>query len=223
MAHVGALGGSNAVCEAAFRQIGVIQAKSIDQMVGIAAAFSTQPLPKGKKVGIMTIGGGLGVVTSDYLGEEGIEIPPLLESEVEHLDQFLPPHWSKANPVDTTDGAIDARVFSEITETLLKKENIDGIILIGLGMREAFGKLHYLPELGDLVSQEEVRTAQELEKLMDKYQKPILAVKIYAAEDSPTVAELRQRGIPVYETPQDGAAAYNSLVKYYDYQKNNLK
>nr|MDO8080026.1 acetate--CoA ligase family protein [Candidatus Freyarchaeota archaeon] len=223
MAHVGALAGSNEICEAVFRQTGIIRAKSIDQMVGIAAAFSTQPLPKGRKVGILTIGGGWGVVTSDYLGEAGIEIPPLLENEVKHLDQYLPPHWSRGNPIDTTDGAFESKVLGEITETLLKKENIDGVILIGPGIREAFAKHHYLPELFEFVSQEEIQTAKELEKLLDKYQKPILAVKIYALEDSPAVEELKQRGIPVYETPQDVAAAYTSLVKYYDYQKNNLK
>ncbi len=222
MAHVGAMTSSNEICEAVFRQTGIIQVKNIDQMVGIAAAFSTQPPPKGKKVGILTIGGGWGVITSDYLGAAEIQIPPLLENEVEHLNQYLPPHWSKGNPVDTTDGAFDSRVLSEIVETLLKKENIDGVILIGPGMREAFGKIHYLPEISEFASQQEIQLAKELEKLLDKYQKPILTLKIYALEDSPAVEELKQRGIPVYETPQDGVAAYESLVKYYDYQKNNL-
>ncbi|MEM2957999.1 MAG: acetate--CoA ligase family protein [Candidatus Jordarchaeaceae archaeon] len=221
MAHVGALAGSNEICEAVFRQTGIIRTKSIDQMVGIAAAFSTQPLPKGRKVGILTIGGGWGVVTSDYLGEAGIEVPPLLEEEVQHLDQYLPPHWSRGNPIDTTDGAFDSKVLSEIMETLLKKENIDGAILIGPGMREAFGKIHYLPEIGELASQMEIQLAKELEKLLDKYQKPIIAIKIYAPEDSPAVEELKQRGIPVYETPQDGAAAYEALIKYYEYQKSS--
>ena len=223
MAHVGALAGSTEICEAVFRQTGVIQAKSIHEMVGIAAAFSTQPLPKGRKVGILTIGGGWGVITSDYLGEAGIEIPPLQENEIEHLDQYLPPHWSRGNPVDTTDGAFDSKVLSEITETLLKKENIDGLIIIGPGMREAFGKIHPLPEVGEIATQLEVQLAEELEKLLDKYQKPIITIKIYAPDDSPAIEELKQRGIPVYETPQDGVAAYTSLVKYYEHQKRNLQ
>ncbi len=92
MAHVGALAGSNEICEAVFRQTGVIQSKDLYQMVGIAAAFSTQPFPKDRKVGILTVGGGFGVITSDYLENSGIEIPPLLESEVECLNLYLPPH-----------------------------------------------------------------------------------------------------------------------------------
>ncbi|MHA1643577.1 MAG: CoA-binding protein, partial [Candidatus Freyarchaeota archaeon] len=60
-------------------------------------------------------------------------------------------------------------------------------------------------------------------KLLDKYQKPIITIKIYARDDSPAIEELKQRGIPVYETPQDGAAAYTSLVKYYELQKRNLQ
>lgn len=222
MAHVGAMAGANEICEAVFRQTGIIQVKNIDQMVGIAAAFSTQPLPKGKKVGIMTIGGGWGVITSDYLGEAGLEIPSLTNNEIEYISQYLPPHWSKGNPIDTTDGAFSSKALSDIIETLLKKENIDGVVLIGPGMREAFAKIHYLPEIGELASQQEIELAKELEKLLDKYQKPILTVKIYALDDSPVIEDLKQRGIPVYETPQDGVAAYHSLVKYYDYQKNNF-
>ncbi len=222
MAHVGALAGSNEICEAVFRQTGVIQSKNLYQTAGIAAAFSTQPLPKGRKIGILTIGGGFGVITSDYLGNAGIEIPPLLENEIEHLNQYLPVHWSKGNPIDTTDGAFSSKILSDIVETLLKKENIDGIIIIGPGIREAFGKIHYIPEIGEIASQQEVQLAEELEKLLDKYQKPILTVKIYALENSPAIKELKQRGIPVYDTPQDGVAAYESMVKYYEYQKNNL-
>jgi acetyltransferase len=222
MAHVGALAGSNEICEAVFRQTGIIRAKTIDQMVGIAAAFSTQPLPKGRKVGILTVGGGWGVVTSDYLGEVGVEIPPLLQSEVEYLDQYLPSHWSRGNPIDTTDGAFESQVITKCAETLLKKENIDGVIIIGSGIKEAFGKIHYNSEISEYITQEEIQTAKDLEKLLDKYQKPILTIKIYALDDSPAVEELKQRGIPVYETPQDGVAAYESLVKYYEYQKNNL-
>ncbi|MFB0562763.1 MAG: acetate--CoA ligase family protein [Candidatus Lokiarchaeia archaeon] len=222
MAHVGALAGSNEICEAVFRQTGVIQSKNLYQMAGIAAAFSTQPLPKGRKIGILTIGGGFGVITSDYLGNAGIEIPPLLENEIEHLNQYLPPHWSRGNPIDTTDGAFESKVLSDIVETLLKKENIDGIIIIGPGIREAFGKIHYIPEIGEIASQQEVQLAEDLEKLLDKYQKPILTVKIYASENSPAIKELKQRGFPVYDTPRDGVTAYESMVKYYEYQKNNL-
>ncbi len=217
-AHVGALAGSDEVFNAVTKQTGMVRARTVEQLMGIAAAFSTQPLPKGRKVGIVTVGGGWGVVVADALGVGGGELVELTEEEVEYLNRFLPPHWSRQNPVDTTDGAFDPEVLVKCTEILIRKEEVDGVIVVGVGIIEAFVNLMVKDEdLRELGVQSEVNIAERIVKLRDRYQKPVLAATIYAERDSRVVEALKEMGMPVYDSPHTVASAFLAMAEYHDH------
>ena len=66
----------------------------------MAEVLSKQPRPNGPRLAIVTNAGGPGVLATDMLVKEGGEIAPLSEESIRRLDQFLPVHWSRDNPVD---------------------------------------------------------------------------------------------------------------------------
>ncbi|WP_297523562.1 CoA-binding protein, partial [Thermococcus sp.] len=97
--HTGSLAGSWKIYEAAFKQGGVLIAETIDDMLSMARAF-TQPLPRGKRVAIMTNAGGPGVLTADEIDKRGLKLANLEEKTIEELRSFLPPMAAVKNPVD---------------------------------------------------------------------------------------------------------------------------
>jgi acetate---CoA ligase (ADP-forming) len=91
--HTGALAGSDAVYSAAFKQAGVIRAEDEEELCDVAVAYLNQPLPAGKRVGILTMGGGFGVVTAETCEKEGLRIGALEAQTVEKYNAILPPRW----------------------------------------------------------------------------------------------------------------------------------
>ena len=98
LSHTGALAGSYAVFRAICSQANIIVANTIDEMVDIAGLLLSQPEIKGKRIGIVTQGGGLGVISADLCEAAGLMIPPLEEDLVRMLDAYLPPFWSRRKP-----------------------------------------------------------------------------------------------------------------------------
>ena len=98
--HTGALSGADEIYSAAFRQAGVIRADDEEEVCGTAAAILTQPLPRGNRVGIVTMGGGFGVVTAEACEKDGLHIAPLQPRTIKKLNEILPSRWSHSNPVD---------------------------------------------------------------------------------------------------------------------------
>jgi acetyltransferase len=115
--HTGALTGSDEVLSAAFRRCGVLQVDSIDDLFNMAEILSKQPRPKGKKLIILTNAGGPGVLATDAVTQTGGELADLAEETVDALNQCLPPHWSKGNPIDIL-GDADAQRYAQ-SATLL--------------------------------------------------------------------------------------------------------
>ena len=141
--HTGSLAGSELMNDVAFRQVGVIRASNGTEMLELVKAFSLLPIPKGNRVGIVTGGGGAGVLAADACGKVGLELPDLPKEIVDELSEFLPPFWSHGNPIDITAsggvGGSDGADFSAITkslETLLKCDDIDSVICMGVNFSD---------------------------------------------------------------------------------------
>jgi len=104
-AHTGALAGDDRVYDAIFREMAVIRVYSVEELVDVAlliASVGTDRLPRGPGVGIVTFGGGNGVLAADQCAQSGLSTPPLAPSSVERLKQLLVPVASAANPMDLT-------------------------------------------------------------------------------------------------------------------------
>ncbi|WXG43516.1 MAG: CoA-binding protein [Promethearchaeati archaeon SRVP18_Atabeyarchaeia-1] len=219
--HVGALAGSDKVVSAALKASGAIRADSVAKMFDLATAFSTQPIPRGPNLGIVTFGGGVGVQFMDHADRLNLKVPPLENGEVESLSKILPKYWSHTNPVDTSDGAFGEGILSTCAETLLKQDYIDGVIVIGIGLLEAFTEVLHDAIITQMGTKRELDEAKLLAELKHRYGKPIIGLTIHANEDSKVLQYLRgDGGVPVYEDPQTAAQAIRAMLDYRDYLKH---
>ena len=108
--HTAALASSDTAVEALFRQAGVIRADTLEELVDAAALLSSQPLPRGRRVGVLTNAGGLGILCADACARAGLELPELGAETQAALRPLLPDDASLANPVDLLGSATGADV-----------------------------------------------------------------------------------------------------------------
>ena len=115
--------------EALFRQAGVIRADTFEEMFDVASLFVHQPLPKGKRVAILTNAGGPGILCADACEAEGLEIPIFTEETQAKLREFLVPAASVTNPVDMVASA-SADDYERALPLMLEDPNIDAVVVI---------------------------------------------------------------------------------------------
>ncbi len=116
--HTGSLAGNYQVYQAAFRQAGIIPVFTIQEAFDVAELLASEGYPKGNRALVVTTAGGFAVMASDYADWYGISLPPLPEEMIKALDEFLPPMWSRENPLDIIgDGGAEryARVFDVLS------------------------------------------------------------------------------------------------------------
>jgi len=127
--HTGTLAGSTRAYDAAFKQTGVIRAKTIKDLFNFAIAFAHQPLPKGNKIVIITNAGGPGIMASDACEENKMQLAKIDIQTVEILKSFLPSAANFYNPVDVLGDALADR-YGKTFEIILKDKNVNAIIVI---------------------------------------------------------------------------------------------
>jgi acetyl coenzyme A synthetase (ADP forming)-like protein len=127
--HTAALAASDVAVEALFRQTGVIRAETLEEMFDLAALLSSQPLPAGRRVGIVTNAGGPGILCADACEAGGLTIPELSEKTRTALATFLPPAASTANPVDLIASASPEQ-YRRSVATILGSGEVDALIAI---------------------------------------------------------------------------------------------
>ena len=219
--HSGAMAGVNAVYEAAFRQAGITWASTTEEMLEWAAAFSSLPLPRGNRVGILTRGGGWGVITADACNEIGLEVPPLDETIIQAMDAFLPRYWSRGNPVDMV-ATLGMEAYIKCLELLISWEKVDAVISLSgdtallnavlsdaKKRAEAFLPPEKMEKVMQLASASRTQIYQRIGELMEKYQKPIFAVG--ANPPAFTFAQFRN--------PERAAKAAGKLYQYFRYRQ----
>jgi acetyltransferase len=114
--HTGAMAGEDAVYDAAFKRAGIVRVDTIQDLFDCAELMAKQVRPRGPRLAIVTNGGGPGVMATDTLARYGLEPAPL-DRETCRLDAFLPPFWSRSNPIDIL-GDASAERFGPQTWTV---------------------------------------------------------------------------------------------------------
>lgn len=128
--HTGALlSASDVTVDALFEQVGVIRTETLAELLDVAALLSSQPLPHGPRVGILTNAGGPGIMCADACEAAGLEVPELPEEVRAALAEHLPAEASLANPVDMIATA-SAEQYRRSIATLSAWEGIDALIVI---------------------------------------------------------------------------------------------
>jgi acetate---CoA ligase (ADP-forming) len=127
--HTAALAGSEAAVDALFHQAGVLRARTLEELVDVAGLLSSQPLPRGRRVGVLTNAGGLGILCADACEAAGLELPELAEETRDALAGALPGDSSVANPVDMLGSATGA-TYERAIPTLLADPRLDAVIVL---------------------------------------------------------------------------------------------
>jgi acyl-CoA synthetase (NDP forming) len=229
--HTGAMASDVKVFMSACRQAGIIQAESPMDLLDLSAAFSSLPLPKGNNVGLLTLGGGWGVVASDLSEENGLKVPKLSEEVISQINKLLPPFWSHANPIDVV-GEMNTETYMKILEELIQWPGCDAIIHMGIIGRKimikaimestvAVDKKYDYKFVEDsllYIDNFEKQTIIQTVKLMEKYNKPIIGVYLLNDDETRTVTNVddcKYKGVN-FITPEK---AVKALAKMYQYSK----
>ena len=127
--HTGAMAGSAAVYEAAARTAGVITCTAMDEALDLGVALSHLPLPRGRRVAVVTNGGGAGVLAADEMARHGLIIPELPADLIAELDEVLPPFWSRRNPLDMVASA-GGDVARNVLGPVARSDAFDAVVML---------------------------------------------------------------------------------------------
>src|SRR5215469_10522092 len=127
--HTAALAANDVAVDALFRQTGVIRAETLDEMFDIASALDSQPLPKGRRIAIVTNAGGPGILCTDACEAGGLIVPELSDTTKSALRTFLPAAAGLSNTVDMIASA-RAESYRKTIETILASGEVDALIVI---------------------------------------------------------------------------------------------
>ncbi len=127
--HTGALAGSDAVYEAAFRRAGMLRVGSMAELFDAVETLALTEPQQGDRLAILTNGGGPGVLATDALIAMGGKLATLSEATLAALDQHLPKTWSRGNPIDIIGDAPGQR-YAAALSLLLAEPDIDGVLVL---------------------------------------------------------------------------------------------
>ena len=127
--HTGALASSDTIVDALFRQAGIIRTTTIEELFAVASVLAHQPVPKSRRVAILTNAGGPGILAADACEAHGLEMPALSEETVKDLRSFLPAAAAVGNPVDMIASA-SADQYERALTALLRDAAIDSVLVI---------------------------------------------------------------------------------------------
>ena len=127
--HTAALAGSDVAVDALFRQAGVIRARTLEELIDVATLLSAQPVPRGRRVALVTNAGGLGILAADACELAGLELPQPSDATRAALTGVMPAEGSSANPIDLLGGAT-AESFAAALPPVLADPAFDAVIAL---------------------------------------------------------------------------------------------
>jgi acyl-CoA synthetase (NDP forming) len=128
--HTASMAGWDAACDAVFRKYGIATATDPDEAVAIMAALVTNPLPRGRRAGIITVSGGAGAWMADTLSAAGLDVPELSPALQAAIAGFIPSYGSPRNPIDITAQAVSQGGVERSIELLLDGDEVDVIVVV---------------------------------------------------------------------------------------------
>ncbi|QJD59883.1 acetate--CoA ligase family protein [Pseudomonas sp. gcc21] len=195
--HTASLAGSDAVYEAVFQQYGVCRAHSITEFMEMTYACLGRRFPVGKRIGLATVSGGVGVMMADKASELGLDVAPMPASAQARMKE----RWAPAavvNPVDTTAQVTsDRELLSDFVELMLDQGNYDAVVI-------------FLAHTG-LVKETSDRLRDQLRPLRERYPKRLIMVTTLCRPE--VRADYEADGLPVFEDPTMAVQAAGTLMR----------
>ena len=192
--HTGSLAGADKAANALLAQSGVIREYSLKNLFSTAKVFANCPIPKGNRVAIITNSGGPGIMATDAICENGMEMAPITEETKAKLRSFLPAAASVKNPIDMIASA-PIEHYTQTLETVIADENVDMIMVI------------YLPFLG----LKDIDVAKALMEIKAKNpQKPIIGVFMTKSDFFTSISEM-DVNMPFFMYAEEAAEGFLRL------------
>jgi acetyltransferase len=196
--HTGALAGMDVATHALFEQCGVLRVNTVEELFDLATAFSKQPIPKGKRIAILTNAGGPGIMATDAVVNLGLHMAQFSDVSVTKMREFLSPEASFSNPLDMIAGA-NAETYRRSLEIILADEGVDAVIVIFV---------HPVYVNAQNIAQAIIETGKK------QGEKPILCCFMGKKDEFSGIEELQKAGLPTYLFPESAAMALAAMEKY---------
>lgn len=204
--HTAALAGADEVFDAAFRRAGMLRVRSLEALFDAAEVLSMTRPPKGRRVAVLTNGGGVGVLAADALLDEGAELATLSPGTIAALDAELPVTWSRGNPVDIIGDAPPER-YAAAMKPLAADPGVD--VLLALNCPTALASSR--------------GTATAVADAADR-DGPLLVTSWIGEHEAADARELfAHRRIPSYNMPEKAVRAFMYLVRFRRNQLNLME
>lgn len=197
--HTGALATPEVVSDALFRQAGIIRVDSIEELFDVATLLSNQPLPKGKRLVIVTNGGGPGILAADASEQRGLNLPELSSETAKKLKPLIKRDIRIGNPLDLT-GSVTPEEFEGSLRVMVEDDNVDAVLVV------------FVPAavVDSTLVEEYIR---RVSPLYQRSGKPLLACFMGQRGFK---ARLGKAGsyVPCYPFPEDAISALAKAVEY---------
>ncbi len=200
--HTGSLAGSDRVYDAIFDQCGVIRGDTLDEIFDYVKVFSSQPLPRGKNVAIVTNSGGPGILATDSCIRYGLNVPSLSKATKKTLKTILPPTASLNNPMDLIAEAQHEQ-YEAALKAILKQNNIHSALVILTPT--AFTNVE--------------KIARSIIKVSKGIKKPLASCLLGVYDVSKGIDLLEEHNIPDYRFPESAARALAEISKFNSWLK----
>jgi len=191
--------------DALFKQFGFIKAKDLSELLNFAKIFSSENLPKGDRVAIVTNGGGTGVLATDAVYLNGLRLAEFSEETKRELRKVMPDIVNIRNPLDLA-GDADEKRYSDALSIISKDPNIDMFIVIAL---------FQTPGADSSVAEKLIYFKKNIEK-------PMIVVTTGSDFTQTHKIMMESSGLPVYDSPMAAASALAELYKYWKYKNKIL-
>jgi len=200
LSHTGAMASSYALYQAAFRQVGIIEVREIQDLIDLKKVLLAVRTPEGRRVCIVTVSGGAGILIADEMAALGLELAPLHDVTIATLSRLVPQFGSLRNPIDLTGQIFTSpRMAALAIEAVAKDENVDSIIVVNASMQGPVAKA----------------MAEELVAIAASIAKPLYVVWSARTDRAIDAYEtLDRHGIPRFVDPVRCARAVAIAVRF---------
>jgi acetyl coenzyme A synthetase (ADP forming)-like protein len=197
--HTGALATPQIASDALFRQAGIIRVNALEELFNVATLLSNQPVPRGKRVAIVTNGGGPGIIAADACEHHGLTLPELPPEVINQVKSFVKRDISIRNPLDLTAGATEEE-FEMILKTLADDRRFDAVLTIFIP-----------PTIVDTKEAEEA--VRRVAPLFQRKKKPLLAC-FMGQRGLKTKLGTSGKFVPCFPFPEEAVSALAKAAEY---------
>jgi acetyltransferase len=227
--HTGSLASDDRVFDGIARQVGALRAPTVEEAFEWAATFASQPLPRGGRTVIFTTVGGWGVLAADACAGAGLDVIALPDDLRATIDEWVPPRWSRNNPIDLAGGETRDTV-AKVLDRVCAHDGVDAVIHLGIGIQAAtahvFRSGPFFPEYGlERISgfheAQDRRYAEAAREASERHGKPVLSATELVHTDrdygNAGPVAVREGGRVCYPSAHRAVRALRALVTRADF------